>query len=141
VANHAGYYNIGSITLAALGTAVLICDSEDLNELQVGAAYTYATTASTSGLTCNLTNGIGPTDTTNVNQRFWLGTTPAATIYYDSVGTTVTMNPVGVSIGTPQTVCTVIPVDLTTKGQWIKLTFINKDATNGCSIQFVADLA
>lgn len=140
MANHANFGNIGTSTLAVLGTAVLIVNTQDLNEFQLGVAYTFAASASASGLTCNLTDGIGPTDVTAPNQRYWLpGSTPAATIYYDSVGAAQTMNPVGLSIGTIQTVDTRINVDLTSRSQWLKFTFINKDAINGCNLQFVAD--
>lgn len=137
MANHANFYTVGSVLMAPSATAVLQVDSEDFAEFQLVAEYTYGATASTTGLSCNVTDGSGPCDPTQV--RFWFNTTPSVTIHYDSAGSTQTMNPLKISQGTVQTADTRINVDLSTKGQWLKFTFINLDSTNGCTLALTAD--
>ena len=134
--NHANFYNIGSMLLGPSATGTLQIDTREFNELQVVAEQLFSATASATGLTCYITDGVGAPDVTNT--IFFINTSPSPTIHYDSAWTVQTMNAPVVSSGA-QTVDTRVNLDLTSKGEWIKMTFINKDSTNTCTLSLYAD--
>lgn len=129
---------VPSLVLAGGATGSVEVDTSDYTECQLFIKVTYGTTASTTGLAASGSDGVGPRA---ASQNVYVGPptlNPTQPIYYDNVGTILSLNPTLPSSSNVTTI-TKLNLLLPQLGNWYKLSFKNNDASNAATISIFAD--
>lgn len=129
---------VSSYILAPGATASFELNTADFSECQCFVKQSYATTASTTGLSASATDGTGARPPVGTSLGYIGTANPTTPIFYDSVVSVVSLNAVTPS-STNQSSITRINLLITQIGSWYKLNLRNLDASNACTISVYGD--